>query len=324
MKTDFMKLKHPVIWIAVLFISFLLACEKEEMPAGRNIQEPESPNISIKGKKWVLYSGRVYLENISAGGKRSSLDHFGAGRNASNTDIDESSSLPFDMIQQSQSTWEFTTDKKFILNGVLQYQYEFQPYRDNDVDGAYRVFGLENGSARPVVLLNSKTDYMNVRVCEFTASIGSEDFAFYSVLTFIREGFTGTPEEYREPASRWIYAGVLNTNAVPPAQTEMNGTRWVVTQYVQNFISQFPNDTLNFGTYQYTINGSAPRTYSVSYLAGSNMKQINLYSFTTLGGDYSGMVQNTYLQDSVINNALFVSLFNISMPETRIWMNRIQ
>ena len=51
------------------------------------------------------------------------------------------------------------------------------------------------------------------------------------------------------------------------------------------------------------------------------MKSISLYSFTTLGGDWSGQVQGTFINDWVINNAPFTSLLG-SSPNSTIWMMR--
>jgi hypothetical protein len=109
----------------------------------------------------------------------------------------------------------------------------------------------------------------------------------------------------------------------PSTATTLVGTKWVVTKYVQNFVTQLPNDTLEFiSTTQYTINGSTPRNYSLSSIVGNNNKSLSLYSFTTLGGDWSGQVQGTFINDWVINNALFSNMFT-TVPDARMWVVRI-
>jgi len=69
-------------------------------------------------------------------------------------------------------------------------------------------------------------------------------------------------------------------------------------------------------------NGSTPRNYSLSSIVGNNNKSLSLYSFTTLGGDWSGQVQGTFINDWVINNALFTNMF-VTTPDARIWVVRI-
>ena len=104
----------------------------------------------------------------------------------------------------------------------------------------------------------------------------------------------------------------------------MSGTTWVVTRYNNGLSGNvYPNDTLNFisNTF-YTINGGSNRSYSLSNVVGNNNKSLSLYSFTTLGGDYSGQVIGTFLNDSVINNSQFTDMFNVNNTVT-LWMERI-
>ena len=109
------------------------------------------------------------------------------------------------------------------------------------------------------------------------------------------------------------------------SNTTLVNTKWVVTKFIQNFVSTYVNDTLVFiSNTQYTINGSSPRNYNLSGIVGNNMKSLSLYSFTTLGGDWSGQVQSTFINDWVINNSSFINIMNSNLPETRVWITRIQ
>ena len=73
----------------------------------------------------------------------------------------------------------------------------------------------------------------------------------------------------------------------------------------------------------YKINGGSLRNYTLTDVTGNNMKSLSLYSFTTLGGDYSGQVMSTFTTDGVINNSNFVDMFNVNNTVI-VWMNRIQ
>jgi len=216
------------------------------------------------------------------------------------------------MISKGMTTWKFTSSNQFVLDGSSTYNY------NTNTNGIFNVYGMENGSPRNIEVLNSTNDVMNVKVYESNGNDGVNNFTFYTVLTFVKVGYTGTVTEYTVP-SGYSYSGVVGN---PSTATTLVGTKWVVTKYVQNFVTQLPNDTLEFiSTTQYTINGYTPRNYSLS-IVGNNNKSLSLYSFTTLGGDWSGQVQGTFINDWVINNALFTNMF-VTTPDARIWVVRI-
>ncbi len=216
------------------------------------------------------------------------------------------------MISKGMTTWKFTSSNQFVLDGSSTYNY------NTNTNGIFNVYGMENGSPRNIEVLNSTNDVMNVKVYESNGNDGVNNFTFYTVLTFVKVGYTGTVTEYTVP-SGYSYSGVVGN---PSTATTLVGTKWVVTKYVQNFVTQLPNDTLEFiSTTQYTINGYTPRNYSLS-IVGNNNKSLSLYSFTTLGGDWSGQVQGTFINDWVINNTLFTNMF-VTTPDARIWVIRI-
>jgi hypothetical protein len=104
----------------------------------------------------------------------------------------------------------------------------------------------------------------------------------------------------------------------------IKGTKWVVTRYNNGLSGNvYPNDTLDFVTDNtYTINGGSQKNYTISNVIGNNNKSLSLYSFTTLGGDYSGQILGSYLSDGQINNAQFKDLFNVNNKVT-IWMEKL-
>jgi len=302
-----------ILFILISVIIGFTSCKKSEI-------KPENPqtvvntpaNVNPIGYVWELYSGRVYVKNLD-NSTTAYYDHFSSIKNASNLDMFISSGLPFDMITKGMTTWKFTSSNQFVLDGSSTYNYNV------NTNGIFNVYGMENGSTRSIEVLNSTNNYMNVKVYESNGNNGTNNFSFYTVLTFVKVGFTGTVNEYTVP-SGYTYSGVVGN---PSTATTLVGTKWVVTKYVQNFVSQYPNDTLEFiSTTQYKVNSSVPRNYSLSGVVGNNMKSLSLYSFTTLGGDWSGQVQGTFINDWVINNALFTDMFT-SVPDARIWVVRI-
>lgn len=308
-------MKNILNFLFVISIT-LISCQKEERVVPDNPQTTvEKPkDVSPIGYDWELYSGRVFVTNLD---NQSTFyyDHFGPSKNISNLDIFSPSTLPFDIINKGLTKWKFTSSNQFILDGGSTYTFSL------NTDNIYRVYGMENGSSRIIEVLNCTPDYMNVKVVESSGSDGTFNYSFYTILTFTKVGSTITPVVTNVPYG-YTYNGVLGNSTT--TTTTLVNTKWVVTKFIQNFVSTFPSDTLEFiSNTQYTINGSTARNYNVSSIVGSTMKSLSLYSFTTLGGDWSGQVQGTFINDWVINNASFTNIMNTS-PETRVWLTRIQ
>ena len=167
--------------------------------------------------------------------------------------------------------------------------------------------------------MQATNDFFSAKIYKSYGNDGTYNYSFYTVLTFVRQGFTEAPTEYNVPIG-YSYNGILWGTTIPTSN--LIGTKWVVTKYIQNLVATYPHDTLNFvSVTQYKINSSVLRNYTLSNIVGTNMKSISLYSFTTLGGDWSGQVQGTFINDWVINNAPFTSLLG-SSPNSTIWMMR--
>lgn len=301
--------------VIVLSLIFgFTSCKKEVIePSNPQTTINNPTNVNPIGYTWELYSGRVFVENMD-NGSTFYYDHFGPNKNSSNLDIFLPSWLPIDIITKGSTTWKFTSSNQFILDGGSTYNY------NTNTHGIFSVYGLENGSQRNIEVLNSTENYMNVKVRESFGNDGTYNYSFYTILTFVKVGFTGTPVLTNVP-SGYSYNGVINGSTT--VTTNLVGTKWVVTKFIQNFVSTYPSDTLEFiSNTQYTINGSTPRTYNLSGIVGNNMKSLSLYSFTTLGGDWSGLVQNTFINDWVVNNASFTNVMT-NNTETRVWMVRI-
>lgn len=302
------------IILLCFFSTFFLSCKKDPEPKPDTVQSTvQTNNTNPIGIAWELYSGRVFVENLDVTAFLY-YDHFSSTKNASNLDIYAPSWLPIDIVTKGLTTWKFTSSNQFILDGGSTYSYNV------NTNGIFNVYGLENGSARNIEVLLSTPDYINVKVYLSYGNDGINNYSFYSVLTFVRQGYTGTPAISSVPFG-YSYAGVVNGSVIPPV--DLTGTKWLVTKYIQSLVPAYPNDTLDFiSATQYTINSSTPRTYSLSAIVGTNMKSLSLYSFTTLGGDWSGQLQETFVNDWVINNSQFIDLFSIA-PNSSVWMLRL-
>jgi hypothetical protein len=310
-------MKNILFLIGLLVVVGFSSCKKEPVITPENPQTVinNPSNVNPIGYTWELYSGRVFVKNLD-NGNTFYYDHFSSNKNYSNLDIYTPSWIPFDIVTKGSTTWKFTSTNQFILDGGSTYNCSI------NTNGIFSVYGLENGSQRTIEVLNSTENYMSVKVRETVGSDGVSNYSFYSVLTFVKIGYTGTPTEVTVP-SGYIYNGVIGNSTT--SNTTLVNTKWVVTKFIQNFVSTYVNDTLVFiSNTQYTINGSSPRNYNLSGIVGNNMKSLSLYSFTTLGGDWSGQVQSTFINDWVINNSSFINIMNSNLPETRVWITRIQ
>jgi len=309
-------MKNILFLISLVFVVGFSSCKKQDpIQPSKGTVIYNDPNVNPVGTSWELYSGKVYTTNLD-NNTLNYYDHFGGTKNNSNLDIFSNSFLPLDIITKGLTTWKFTSTGQFVLDNNTTYTYNFN---SNNV---YTVFGLENGSARPIEVLKSTENFLYVKIYESNGNNGTNNFSFYSILTFVKSGFVGTVEEYQTPYG-YTYGGILNGNIT--TTPSLTGTKWVVTKFIQNMVSTYPNDTLTFvSNTQYKINNSTVRNYNVSNIVGSTMKSLSLYSFTTLGGDWSGQVQGTFINDWVINNSSFVNIMSNTTPETRVWVTRIQ
>jgi hypothetical protein len=297
--------------ILVLLSIIFTSCQKKNIEPINPQTTIENPaNVNPIGYEWELYSGRVFVKNLD-NNTTFYYDHFGPNKNSSNLDIFTPSWLPIDIVTKGLTTWKFTSSNQFILDGGSTYNYNV------NTNGIFNVYGLENGSQRNIEVLKSTDNYMDVKVRESVGSDGVYNYSFYTVLTFVKVSFTGTPVLSSVPAG-YSYNGIIGNST--PVTTSLVGTKWVVTKFIQNFVSTYPNDTLVFvSNTQY----STLRTYNLSGIVGNNMKSLSLYSFTTLGGDWSGQVQSTFINDWVVNNSNFTNIMNTS-TNVKLWMVRLQ
>lgn len=299
--------------ILALTITFT-SCKKEEPLRPNNDNTVVENNASFEGVNWVLSEGRVYVENLD-NGEMYVYDYFGGSVTEAQMHIFSSTIVKMDSIKQNFTSWYFQ-DGTFTLNGSDSWEY-------TEYNGVYTPIGLTGGTSRPIQPIHVSDNSMTVIVHEAYETDGTHNYRYFSELTFIVSGGSCSGCQ-PDVGYGWVYGGVWDPSSVTNNNTTLEGTKWVVTRYNNGLSGNvYPNDTLDFiSQTKYTINSGTQRIYTLSGVAGNNMKSLTLYSFTTLGGDYSGQVQGTFIDDWVINNSEFSDMFNVNNTVT-VWMERL-
>jgi len=300
--------------LILIFILTFSSCKKEEPLMPDNSQYIENGTYNFEGVTWVLVNARIYIDNLDNGDK-DTYDHFGGSKFSSCTNIFGSAVVYMDSIHQNITTWVFNNGT-FTIDGT--YQFPYTSY--NNI--IWTPNGLGGGTSRPIEVTNINETSVTVKVHEALGSDGTNNFKWYNELTFIKSGSTCSGCQ-PDVQYGYVYNGVWQ-NTTPTTNT-LNGTQWVVTRYNNGLSGNvYPNDTLDFiSNTQYTINGGSIRNYNLANVIGNNNKSLSLYSFTTLGGDYSGQVIGTFIDDWTVNNTQMTDMFNVNNTVT-IWMDRIQ
>jgi len=300
------------IFIIFLSVLTIVSCKKEELPRPDNtVITTTQENYSILGVNWVLSEGRFYTENLD-NSDFNYYNHFSGSQNQSTLDPINGADVPFDSILKDVTVWNFSDDN-FTLNNGNSYNY-------TSVDNNISVVGLENGSSRPMLVLELTDTKMTVKIHEAYGSVNNENYYYFSTLTFIKQGETCINCQ-PNVLYGYVYGGVI-TNTI--SVNDIIGTKWVVTKFYDGFANSYPNDTLNFvNGINYTINNGTPYNYTVSSIFGNNMSELTLYNFYTIGGDFSGTVPNTFVTNGEINSSLFTDIFNTNNDKL-VWMIRVQ
>lgn len=306
-------MKNILLIISLSLIGLMISCKKQEIKSPVVIQSTTSvPQMDPVGITYVVYNATLHMRDMTTNTK-SHFDHFGNNITLSSLDPFSGPHVSLDSIQQNGTTWRFDQNGYFTLNNKKTYPYQ-------SFDETKNVYGLENGSARPITILRCTADYMNVSIYKSYVTLNNRDYEFYSILSLKRQGYTGSTIQEAIPYGS-VYGGVINSNLVN--QQNLAGTSWVITKYISQLSTITTNDTLNFTSASiYNINNGANRTYQLSHIAGSTMKSLTLNGCTTLGGDYSGQVIGSFMADGYINNAYFENIFN-SNQTVRVWMHKL-
>jgi len=300
------------IFIILLSVLTIISCKKEEpLRPDNTIVTPQPTNYSILGINWVLTEGRFYVENMD-NGDLTYYDHFSSTQNQSTLDPVNGADVPFDTIIQDITTWNFG-NTNFTLNGGNSYGF-------TSSGSNISIIGLENGSSRPMIVLELTDTKLTVKIHEGFGSVNGENLNYFSTLTFLKQGETCNNCQ-PNVLYGYMYGGVI-TNTI--SVNDIIGTKWVVTKFYDGFANNYPNDTLDFiSGINYTINNGTPYNYTITSIFGNNMSELTLYNFYTIGGDFSGVVPNSFVTNGEINSALFTDIFNTNNDKL-VWMVRIQ
>jgi len=297
------------LYLTLLSLVFT-SCEKYEF-------EVDIP--TIEGTEWVLVNAKVYTENLTTG-DLIYYDHFDGNQTVSNLDIFGGSLVDVDNIEQNVTTWYFE-DGIFTLDNGNTYEYSTHGSGSRT---QYRLLGIPPyGSARSLGILNFTDDVLNVKVYESNESNHGDNYHYYSVLTFVRSGYS-CPSCTYDSQFDYEYGGTVDlVTGTVPGHLQLNGTSWVITRYDDGMTPVYPNDTINFVSgVSYDINGSNPNTYSFSNNTGNNLYNLTLYECVTFGGNYSGQVGLSFIDEGELNNLTMNGIFGTS-GSISVWMERI-
>ena len=306
-------LKTLRTYLLLLFASTIfISCEKEMF-------DDPTPMYSMENVEWVLYSGRVYVENLDDG-TQYYYNHFGPNKLESNLDIYGGSESTVDALNQHQTTW-FISNGIFIYNSSVNYDYTEMGVGDKT---KYTLIGVEPfGSSRTIIPVVVAENYITVELYESYESYEGVNYNYFSTLTFVRQG-TSCLECENDVYDGYVYGGILNSVVDEPTVTEsLNGTQWVITRYDEGMTPYYPNDTIDFiSNVSYTINGGNWYNYSLSNIVGNNLLTLTLYECSTLGGNYSGEITEAGITSGTINNQTFNGIFD-TQGNVKVWMEKI-
>ena len=318
--------KKVSLLLILLFVLF--SCETDNSTDVVVSDEPEV-SASMEGVGWVLSHGYLYSEVLDFE-LNVVNEHFGGNTYQSTTDLSFTSYIDMDYITLNNTKWYFN-ESFFILNDGEPKRHE---KFDNGLTEGYRIVGLGGGTSRVVEVMSVTDENLVVRFNEGFTSIDVNDpnsgvegvnVEYWSILTFTKEGSI-CDNCWDEPLFGYDYAGVfLNNGIIGVNDGPLVGTKWRVDRYSSFGGGTFyPDDIIEFTSNEfYLTNGGTARRYTLSNVPGNNNKSLSLYGFTTLGGDYTGEVISTFVEDGEINNASFYDMFDVN-KRVSLWMTRIE
>ena len=297
-----------IITYLSLIILILTGCQKYEFDVP-----------TIENTEWVLVNGRVYIENLGTG-ELTYYEHFDNTQTISNLDIYGGSQIDIDVIEKNVTTWYFENGT-FTLNNSNTYQYT---KHGSGSRSQYKLLGVPPyGSSRSLGILDFNDEFLHVKIHESNESNNGENYHYYTVLTFVKAGGVCDSCAY-ESNLPYENGGTLDLTAGSvPGHQQLIGTSWIITRYDNGMTPVYPNDTINFVSgVSYDINGSNPNTYSLSNNTGNNLYNLTIYECVSLGGNYSGQVNLSFIDEGELNNLTMNGIFGTS-GYISLWMERI-
>jgi hypothetical protein len=169
------------LFIITLLVFTSVSCKKEDpiRPENNNVSTVEGDG-TIFDINWVISDAKFYTEDLGSGDK-TYYDHFSSTQNLSVLNPFSGVDIPFDTIINGYTTW-YISSSTFTLNGSKSYDYT------GDGVNNVSVIGLENGSSRPIEILYVSSESLTVKVHEGYGSYSGNNYEFFSIVTFIKQG----------------------------------------------------------------------------------------------------------------------------------------
>lgn len=271
----------------------------------------------ISNRDWTLVGGRVYVDNLDLD-LHLGYDYFDEQTNAASASLFDTSLVLMDHLQRYQTTWRFE-EPFFTLDG--QHVFNLSTYVNGFGQLVMSANGLHGGTARPIRLWDLDDHHMVVTFRESYNSDGVYNYHYESELLFADgQGDLQVDTTLWDGYSyngRWV-------GKLQDPEHDLTGTTWLLTRYNNGLSGNvYPNDTLHFlSLSEYAVNSGTPRNYALNGLVGSPRLSLTLYAMPALGGDVTGQLLPTFIEDGEVNNAEFHDLFDVANTVT-VWMERL-
>jgi hypothetical protein len=311
------QLKSFVMKNLTLFILiniFLFGCQKKKIIYPPIVQSSKgSLSFNIYNTEYVLKKAFIYFESKKTG-QIYYYDHFSPTKKISVLDPFTGGIVSMDSLIQDSTTWIITPYNKFILNNSKTFDYKF-------FTQTISVFGLENGSARPIEIIESSNDYLLVKVGESYVDIDNEPYKFYTVISLKNKKYTG---EYTENIRLFNakYNGVIEQDTTDKS-ISLKNQNWLVYKVMINYNTMSVNDTLHFkDNLFYSLNSNPYKgRYSLQYILGTGLYSLTIYDYALLGGNYSGKILPNFIKDGMASNIEMQNLYD--KRKIYLWIKRI-
>ena len=293
----------------IVCLFFLVGCKKDT-----------SVNEQIIGVNWILNSGRCYVDQLESPYAKTYYDHFGPNQQLSTQQAFDSLWLPIDSLKQHSTSWMFAS--RFVLNQLKYYDYEVSNER------FYRIYGLENGSARIAEIRFVNDRYCIVRSSNSYGNYQGKNITWFNELIFSANG-QSCSDCVSDSDYGYAYSGILPLNSTVPTNQPypLSGTTWLLEKYQSGLFQETVNDTLHFtGPLTYTINSSTDlKNYSLSSANSQGIRNFSLYELSSLPGvsiGWTAQIASNSITDGIIEAVTFSNYVDPNQQVT-LWMHQL-
>ena len=295
--------------LGLLSIFLLVGCKKDA-----TIKQ------EILGVNWILNSGRCYVEQLESPYNKTYYDHFGPNQQLSTQQAFDSLWLPIDSLKQHSTSWMFSS--RFILNQSRYYDFEVSNQR------FYRIYGLENGSARIAEIRFVNDRYCIIRSSNSYGNFQGKNISWFNELIFSANG-QSCNDCLPDSDYGFAYSGILQLNSTVPTNQPypLSCKTWLLEKYQSGLFQETVNDTLHFvGPLTYTINSSTEiKNYSLTSANSQGIRNISLYELSSLPGasiGWTAQVASYSITQGVIEAVTFSDYVNPSQ-QVILWMHQL-